>query len=138
MSKTAIVTGASSGIGEATVRRLVAEGFDVLAGARRIDRLQALTSETGCRWRALDVTDQSSVDEFCDGIDSLNVLVNNAGGAKGLEPLAEADDEKWRWMYEVNVLGLARMTRALLPALHASGDGHVVNVGSIAGIETYE
>lgn len=138
MAKTAVVTGASSGIGAATVRRLVAEGFDVLAGARRIDRLEALTAETGCRWRALDVTDQSSVDEFCEGLGEVHVLVNNAGGAKGLSPLAEADDEQWRWMYETNVLGLMRVTRALLPALESSGDGHIVNIGSIAGIEAYE
>lgn len=138
MRKTAVVTGASSGIGAATVRRLASEGFDVLAGARRTDRLETLASETGCRWRALDVTDQSSVDTFCAGLDSVNVLVNNAGGAKGFASVAEANDERWRWMYETNVLGLARMTRALIPALVASGDGHIVNVGSIAGIEAYE
>lgn len=137
MAKTAVVTGASSGIGEATVRRLAREGFDVWAGARRTDRLEALAAETGCAWAPLDVTDQASVDAFCAPIASCNLLVNNAGGAKGLEPVAGARDEDWAWMYEVNVLGLMRMTRALLPALEASGDGHVVNVGSIAGIETY-
>ena len=136
--KTAVVTGASSGIGEATARRLAKEGFDVLIGARRIDRLEKIAEHIGARWKALDVTDQSSVDSFVDGIDSLNLLVNNAGGAKGLAPLAEIPDVDWDWMYKANVVGLARVTRALLPALERSGDGHIVNVGSIAGIETYE
>ena len=136
--KTAVVTGASSGIGEATARRLVKEGFDVLIGARRTDRLEAIADQTGARWKALDVTDQASVDAFVDGVDSLNLLVNNAGGAKGFAPLAEIPDQDWDWMYEANVVGLARVTRALLPAIERSGDGHIVNVGSIAGIETYE
>lgn len=138
MTRIAVVTGASSGIGEATARRLRAEGFEVLMGARRTDRLRVIAQETGARWAPLDVTDQKSVDEFCAAIQECNVLVNNAGGAKGLTTLAQADDEHWRWMYETNVLGLMRMTRALLPALERSGDGHIVNIGSIAGIETYE
>lgn len=138
MSRSAVVTGASSGIGAATVRRLRASGFDVLAGARRTDRLQALAQETGCTWKHLDVTDPDSVIAFASGIERLNVLVNNAGGAKGIEPVASALDENWRWMYEVNVLGAMRVTRALLPALEASGDGLIINIGSIAGIEPYE
>lgn len=138
MIRIAVVTGASSGIGEAAACRLVSEGFDVLMGARRTNRLQAIAKKTGARWAPLDVTDQASVDTFCAGIETCNLLVNNAGGAKGLTPLALADDEHWRWMYETNVLGLMRMTRALLPALERSGDGHIVNIGSIAGIETYE
>jgi NADP-dependent 3-hydroxy acid dehydrogenase YdfG len=138
VSKLAVVTGASSGIGAASVRALRAAGFDVIAGARRTDRLEALAKETGCTWRALDVTSQESVDEFCAPIETLNLLVNNAGGARGLDPVAHANDDDWRWMFEVNVLGLARTTRALLPALVRSGDGHVLNIGSIAGIEAYE
>ena len=137
MAKIAVVTGASAGIGEATVRRLLAEGFEVWAGARRVDRLETLAFETGCSWAALDVTDQTSVEAFAARISSCNLLVNNAGGAKGLTTVAEASDEDWSWMFETNVLGLMRMTRAMLPALEASGDGHIVNVGSIAGIETY-
>ncbi len=137
MRKTAVITGASSGIGEAAARRLAADGFDVVLGARREDRLAALAGSIGARWAALDVTSQASVDAFCAGLDTVHVLVNNAGGAKGLAPLAEASEDDWRWMYETNVLGLMRMTRALLPALERSGDGHVVNVGSIAGIEAY-
>jgi NADP-dependent 3-hydroxy acid dehydrogenase YdfG len=136
--KTVVVTGASSGIGEATARRLADEGFDVLIGARRTDRLEKIAGKTGARWKALDVTDQASVDAFVDGIEALNLLVNNAGGAKGLAAVAEIADEDWNWMYETNVVGLARVTRALLPAIERSGDGHIVNVGSIAGIETYE
>jgi len=136
--KTAVVTGASSGIGEATARRLTEEGFDVLIGARRTDRLEEIAGQIGARWKALDVTDQASVDAFVEGVGSLNLLVNNAGGAKGFGPLGELPDEDWDWIYEVNVVGLARVTRALLPAIERSGDGHIVNVGSIAGIETYE
>jgi NADP-dependent 3-hydroxy acid dehydrogenase YdfG len=136
--KTAVVTGASSGIGEATARRLAADGWSVVVGARRTGRLAALADEIGARWAPLDVTDHASVETFSAGIESLNLLVNNAGGAKGFAELSDVKDEDWRWMFETNVLGLARMTRALLPALERSGDGHIVNVGSIAGIETYE
>jgi len=137
MTKTAVVTGASSGIGKATARRLAADGFEVWVGARRVERLKDLADQIGARYSALDVADQDSIDTFCGLIERCHVLVNNAGGAKGREPVTEAVDENWEWMYDVNVLGLMRMTRALLPKLEASGDGHVVNVGSIAGIETY-
>jgi NADP-dependent 3-hydroxy acid dehydrogenase YdfG len=137
VKKTAVVTGASAGIGEATARRLAAEGFDVVLGARRTERLEKLAAEIGARWAPLDVTDQASVDAFCASLETVHVLVNNAGGAKGLAPVAEADEDHWRWMYETNVLGLMRVTRALLPALERSGDGHIVNLGSIAGIEAY-
>ncbi|MBI4730211.1 MAG: SDR family NAD(P)-dependent oxidoreductase [Acidobacteria bacterium] len=135
--RTAVVTGASSGIGAATARALRAAGFEVLLGARRAERVEALAREIGARAAPLDVTDPASVAAFCEPIEALGVLVNNAGGAKGLEPVAEADFESWRWMWESNVLGLARMTHALLPALERSGDGHIVNVGSIAGFEVY-
>jgi NADP-dependent 3-hydroxy acid dehydrogenase YdfG len=135
--RVAVVTGASSGIGEATVRQLSSLGFAVVAGARRTDRLEALAAQTGARWMRLDVTDDGSVAEFCAGLDECAILVNNAGGALGLSPVAEADDEQWRVMYETNVLGTVRMTRALLPLLEASGNGHIVNLGSIAGFETY-
>jgi NADP-dependent 3-hydroxy acid dehydrogenase YdfG len=138
MARTAVVTGASSGIGEATARRLIAEGYDVLIGARRTDRLEKTAEEIGARWKQLDVTDPASVTAFANGIGSLNLLVNNAGGAKGFAPLEEIPDDDWDWMYQTNVIGLARVTRAFLPALEQSGDGHIVNVGSIAGIETYE
>ncbi|HEX9775291.1 MAG TPA: SDR family NAD(P)-dependent oxidoreductase [Actinomycetota bacterium] len=137
MAKTAVVTGASSGIGAACVRRLARDGFEVIAGARRTDRLEALAGETGCRWMHLDVTAPESVEAFASAVAACDLLVNNAGGAKGLSTIAEALDEHWIWMWETNVLGLMRTTRALLPALVASGDGHVVTIGSIAGVETY-
>lgn len=135
---TAVVTGASSGIGAATARRLAAEGFDVVAGARRMDRLEEVARAIGARALSLDVTDTASVDAFAAAIAGCDVLVNNAGGALGLSPVAEADDEQWRWMYDANVLGTMRVTRALLPKLIASGDGVIVNVGSIAGLEAYD
>lgn len=136
--KQAVVTGASTGIGWATVKRLRADGYDVVAVARRADRLAALAAETGATAHPLDITDQSAVDEFAAALGSVNVLVNNAGGARGLEPVASADLDAWQWMYDVNVLGTARMVRALTPALVASGDGVIVNVTSTAGHSVYE
>jgi NADP-dependent 3-hydroxy acid dehydrogenase YdfG len=135
----AVVTGASSGIGEASAHRLAAEGFDVVLGARRMDRLEGVARSIGGSTRAfaLDVTDTDSVDAFCAQVPDCRLLVNNAGGALGLAPVADADEEAWRWMFDANVLGTMRMTRALLPKLIASGDGHVVTIGSIAGIEPY-
>ena len=135
--RVAVVTGASSGIGAATVRRLAAEGFDVIGGARRIDRLREVCDPVGARAIALDVRDRASVEAFAAQVERCDVLVNNAGGALGRDPVAESDDEQWRQMWETNVFGLMLMTRALLPRLEASGAGHIVNVGSIAGFETY-
>jgi NADP-dependent 3-hydroxy acid dehydrogenase YdfG len=137
MSKTAVVTGASSGIGAATARALAGDGYEVVVGARRLERLEELAAEAGARPIALDVTDQASVDGFAAQVETCDVLVNNAGGALGLEPVAETDEERWRQMYEANVLGTMRMTRAMLPALAASGDGLIVAVTSIAAFEAY-
>jgi len=138
MLGTAVVTGASSGIGAATARGLAAAGFEVVLGARRLDRLEAVAAGLpGARALPLDVTDASSVESFCGQVPSCRVLVNNAGGALGLEPIAEADEEKWREMWESNVLGTLRMTRGLLGELIASGDGLVVNVCSVAAFEPY-
>ena len=134
----AVVTGASSGIGAATARRLVAEGFDVVAAARRVERLADLAREIGCRPVPVDVTETASVEALADAVDDCRVLVNNAGGAIGLEPVGAARDADWQRMYDVNVLGMMRMTRALLPKLIASGDGVVVNVTSTAGHIVYE
>ena len=134
----AVVTGASSGIGAATVRRLVHDGFEVVAAARRTERLEELADETGCRPVALDVTDPASVSALADALTSCRVLVNNAGGAFGLEPIATASDDDWRRMYDVNVLGTLRVTRALLPRLIDSGDGVVVTVTSTAAGIVYE
>jgi NADP-dependent 3-hydroxy acid dehydrogenase YdfG len=134
---TAVVTGASSGIGAATARQLAAEGFDVVIGARRVDRLEALAGEIGARFAPLDVTDDSSVAAFCDEVGPCRMLVNNAGGARGLDSIADADEDQWRWMYEANVIGVLRVTKRLLPTLVESGDGHIVVIGSIAAHEAY-
>jgi NADP-dependent 3-hydroxy acid dehydrogenase YdfG len=135
--KIAVVTGASSGIGAATARRLTTEGFEVVVGARRQDRLREMADPIGARALPLDVCDTDSVEAFSAEVPQCHLLVNNAGGALGLDPVAEADEEQWRWMYDANVLGVMRMTRAMLPKLVASGDGHVVIIGSIAGLEPY-
>jgi NADP-dependent 3-hydroxy acid dehydrogenase YdfG len=135
----AVVTGASSGIGAATARRLAAEGYAVVAAARRADRLRALVEEVGGTAVQCDVTDPAQVAELAAVVGPrLDVLVNNAGTALGQAPVAEADPEDWRRMYEVNVLGLLNVTRALLPALVASGAGTIVNMGSTAGRVAYE
>ncbi len=135
--RTAVITGASSGIGAATARALAGEGYRTVLGARRLDRIEELAAELGGEAIALDVTDPASVESFVAATGPCDVLVNNAGGALGLDPIAEGDEEQWRWMYEANVLGTMRMTRALLPRLVESGDGHVVGITSIAAIEPY-
>lgn len=135
----AVVTGASSGIGEATARRLVDEGFDVVVAARRTTRIRDLALEIGATAVTCDVTDPASVSKLAEAVGPrLHVLVNNAGGALGLDPVESADPDQWRTMYESNVLGLLHVTQALLPALRASGDAVIVNVGSIAGRGAYE
>jgi len=136
-SRVALVTGASSGIGEATVRSLAAEGFEVVAAARRVERCEKVAREVGGRALQLDVADPESVAQLADGLPEASVVINNAGGALGLEPIAEANEEYWRQMYETNVLGVLRVTKALLPALERSGDGHIVVIGSVAGVEVY-
>ena len=135
---TAVVTGASIGIGAATARRLAAEGFSVVLGARREDRISALAAEIGGRAIPLDVTSDESVAAFAAQVPECQVLVNNAGGARGMDAIADASVEDWRWMYDTNVLGTLRVTQALLPALIASGAGHVVVMGSTAGRIVYE
>jgi hypothetical protein len=134
----AVVTGASSGIGEATARQLAKDGFHVVLGARRLDRLTAIADEIDATALPLDVTDPASVAEFARAVPAARVLVNNAGGALGAEPIATADEEHWRGMWESNVLGTLRVTKALLPTLLDSGDGHIVTVTSIAAIEVYD
>ncbi|GFG73399.1 SDR family NAD(P)-dependent oxidoreductase [Mycobacterium botniense] len=136
--RVAVVTGASAGIGEATAKTLAAQGFHVVAVARRAERVTAVADEIGGTAVVADVTDESAVDALARQLHRVDVLVNNAGGAKGLEPVAEADVEHWRWMWETNVLGTLRVTRALLPKLIASGDGLIVTVTSIAAFEIYD
>jgi NADP-dependent 3-hydroxy acid dehydrogenase YdfG len=135
--KIAVVTGASAGIGAATARALAGAGFRVILGARRLDRLREVAGPIGATALPLDVRDAESVHSFVAQVPQLHVLVNNAGGAWGVDRIADARDEDWITMWETNVLGMMRVTRELLPALEASGDGHVIDVGSIAGFETY-
>jgi NADP-dependent 3-hydroxy acid dehydrogenase YdfG len=133
----AVITGASSGIGAATALRLTQAGFRTVLGARRMDRLAEIAERTGGIAHELDVTDPESVATFTASLDRVDVLVNNAGRAAGLDPLAEIPDERVLVMWETNVLGLLRVTRSLLPQIRASR-GHIVNVGSIAGFEIYK
>jgi NADP-dependent 3-hydroxy acid dehydrogenase YdfG len=136
--RTAVVTGASSGIGAATATRLAAEGFDVVLGARRLDRLAELADAIGGRALPLDLTDPASVEQFAGALDRVDVLVNNAGGAFDAAPVAEADLDSWERTYEVNVLGTVRLTKALLPKIIASGAGDLLFMGSTAGLISYE
>ncbi len=137
--RTAVVTGASSGIGAATARALTAAGFEVVVAARRVDRIEALAGEIGGHAVPCDVTDDDAVAALAEAVGpGLNVLGNNAGTAVGVDPVATSEAGDWRWMYEVNVLGALRVTKALLPALVASGDGVLVNMGSTAGRIAYE
>ena len=137
--RTAVVTGASSGIGAATARTLAAQGFHVYCAARRADRVEALAAEIAGTPVVCDVTSAESVAALAERVgERLDVLVNNAGGAFGAAPVSQADSDDWRRMYEVNVIGLMQVTRALLPALVASGAGVILNVGSTAGRTAYE
>ncbi|MET8257445.1 SDR family oxidoreductase [Micromonospora sp. NPDC005553] len=147
MTSVAIVTGASSGIGAATARRLAAEGFHVLAAARRAERLTELVADitaAGGQATAVtcDVTSDESVARLAEAAAQapgpVTLLVNNAGGARGLDPVESGSVADWQWMYDVNVLGTLRVTQALLPALEASGSGTIVVVSSTAGLTVYE
>jgi NADP-dependent 3-hydroxy acid dehydrogenase YdfG len=136
----AAVTGASSGIGAATARALAASGWHVALGARRLERLTALADELGpgaATVLPLDVTDQASVEDFARALPSCRLVVHSAGGAVGLDSIAGAVEQHWRTMHETNVLGVLRVTRALLPALLDSGNGHVILIGSVAAFEPY-
>jgi len=134
----AVVTGASSGIGAASARYLAREGFEVICAARRLDRIEALAKEIDGRAVQCDVTSADDVAALAAAVgDELQVLVNNAGGAFGFEPVAEADLDAWRRMYEVNVIAVAAVTKSLLPALIA-GRGTIIVMGSTAGQVAYE
>jgi NADP-dependent 3-hydroxy acid dehydrogenase YdfG len=142
-SPIAVVTGASSGIGAATARRLAAAGFHVVAVARRADRLDALVKELGDATAIVaDITVDADVTRLRQTVEalpgSLEVLVNNAGGAVGAEEVKDADLAGWQWMFDVNVLGTVRVTKALLPRLDASGRGTIVVLSSTAGLIVYE
>ncbi|HEX2642746.1 MAG TPA: SDR family NAD(P)-dependent oxidoreductase [Thermoanaerobaculia bacterium] len=136
--KTAVVTGASAGIGAATARALAREGFRLFLGARRLDRLREVAEPIGATALPLDLTDPASVESFVAQLPAdVHLLVNNAGAAYGVGRIAEARDEDWAAMFELNVLGVLRITRALLPRLEATGDGHVINLGSTSAFENY-
>lgn len=136
---TAVVTGASSGIGAATARTLAAAGYHVFCVARRTERVEALAAEIGGTAVTCDVTDDAQVAALAAKVGpTLDLLLNNAGGALGTDPVASSDADGWRQMYEVNVIGSLLVTKALLPALVASGAGTLINLGSIAGHLTYE
>ncbi len=137
MGKIALVTGASSGIGAAAVRALAGAGFRTVAAARRVERCRELADEVGGEAIALDVTDPASVAALAEALPEVDVVVHSAGGALGLEPIAEANEEKWREMFETNVLGVERVTKALLPVLEHGEGGHIVVIGSVAGVEVY-
>jgi NADP-dependent 3-hydroxy acid dehydrogenase YdfG len=134
----AVVTGASSGIGAATARRLASDGFEVVCAARRSERINAVAAEIGGRAIVLDVTDAGSVSALAKAVPSCSLLVNVAGGAIGAEPISSAAPADWQDMFDVNVLGVLRVTQAMLPSLIASGSGHVIIVGSTAGRIVYE
>ena len=139
--RAAVVTGASSGIGEATVRRLAADGWRVWAVARRGDRLASLGEETGAVPVAMDITDDDGVARLVrdvTGAGGIDTLINIAGGARGTDWVADARTEDWEWMYGANVLGTMKMTRAFLPMLRKHGEGTVVNLTSTAALVAYE
>jgi NADP-dependent 3-hydroxy acid dehydrogenase YdfG len=140
-TKAAVVTGASTGIGEATVRALTAEGWTVFAVARRADRLAALAAETGATAVPADITEDSDVERLLAEVTlagGIDTLINIAGGARGADRIADAKTEDWEWMFEVNVLGTMKLTRAFLPMLRAGGEGTVLNLTSTAGLTAYE
>lgn len=134
---TVVITGASAGIGAATAERMANEGWNVVLGARRMERVEALAERTGGMALELDVRNEDSVRRFTEKAGRVEALVNNAGLALGLTPIAEFQEQHVRDMWETNVLGLLRVTRAMLPGIESSGRGHIVNVGSIAGFEAY-
>jgi NADP-dependent 3-hydroxy acid dehydrogenase YdfG len=139
--KAALVTGASSGIGEATVRALRADGWTVFAVARRADRLAALESETGAVAIPADIAEDDDVSRLLAQVTEaggIDTLINIAGGARGADKVGDASTEDWEWMYRVNVLGTMKLTRAFLPMLRVTGEGTVLNLTSTAGLDAYE
>lgn len=135
--KVAVVTGGSAGIGAAAARALAGDGWRVVVAARRLDRCEAIAGEIGGVAVELDVTDQRSVDTLAQQLERVDLVVNNAGGAKQLDYLRDADDADWEWMFATNVMGTMRVTRALYPQLKAS-KGLVINIGSVAGTDAYK
>lgn len=145
--KWVLITGASSGFGAAAARAFAREGSNLLLGARRVDRIEQVAAECrklgapAAQAHVLDVSKTASVDEFTRWVQTItkrvDVLVNNAGGAHGVDPVATAKDEDWEAMFEINVLGVLRMTRATLPLMKDT-QGSIINIGSVAGRVAYE
>lgn len=135
--KVAVVTGGSAGIGAAAARALAKDGWHVVVAARRLDKCEAIAKEIGGVAAELDVTDQVSVDKLAAQLERVDLVVNNAGGAKELDFLRDANDADWEWMFDTNVMGTMRVTRALYPQLKAS-QGLVINIGSVAGTDAYK
>jgi NADP-dependent 3-hydroxy acid dehydrogenase YdfG len=134
-----VVTGASSGIGAATARALARAGFEVICAARRLDRIETLAADVGGIAVECDVTEPADVQRLADEVGpTLDVLINNAGGAFGADEVVAADPDDWRRTYDVNVIGPLMVTRSLMPAMIASGDAVLVNMGSTAGRVVYE
>ena len=143
MTRTALITGATSGFGAAAVRRFVAAGWRVIATGRRADRLQALVDELGAdkvHPAAFDIRDEAALDAALDALPAafrdIDLLVNNAGLALGTAPAQQASLDDWRTMIETNVLALVTVTRRLLPLL-VERKGAIINIGSIAGSYPY-
>ncbi len=147
MAKTVVITGASSGIGEACAELFAKNGYNIVLGARRTERLEKVAKTLGNLGAAsiksfhLDVCDQASVDYFIaqtiKKFPEINILINNAGLASGLDPVVTGKDSDWQAMLDTNVYGLLRVTRALLPHFIKTGQGHIINMGSIAAFQTY-
>ncbi|WP_175935815.1 SDR family oxidoreductase [Corynebacterium sp. Marseille-P4321] len=135
--KVAVITGGSAGIGEASARALARDGWHVVVAARRLEKCQAIASEIGGDAVELDVTDAGSVEKLASKLERCDLLVNNAGGAKGLDYLRDASDADWEWMFATNVMGTMRVTRALYPQLKAA-NGLVINIGSVAATDAYK
>ncbi len=137
----AVITGASSGIGAATARQLGRQGFRLVVTGRRRERLQTLVDECAAEPHVFDMRDPAAIEAFAGTLAAthgrVDLLVNNAGLALGREPLGATADGDWVTMLETNVLGVARMTRALLPLLRVPAHAHIVNIGSTAGFEAY-
>ena len=140
--RVAVVTGASAGFGEATAEALARDGYKVVVAARRYDRVAALADRINGIAFEVDVRDRASIDRFAAGVESaagaVSLLVNNAGLALGSEPVEHGVDDDWVQMWETNVLGIMRVTRAFIPLLRKAGDAHVVNIGSVAGFTVYK
>ena len=134
--KVAVVTGGSAGIGEAACRALAADGWHVIVAARRVERCCGIADEIGGEALELDVTDEVSVDKLAK-LPRVDLLVNNAGGAKELDLLRDANANDWQWMFDTNVMGTMRVTQALYPQLKAA-KGLVINIGSVAGTDAYK